>query len=143
MVGFYRIFFFKIWHTIFDVHYSVVWLFLALDKVYPKYLRWCLYQNTKTMRISWLSYLQYCDIMSGFDRTYFLKTCIVHFDVYYSLVWLFLIFGWWLLRKVPYRWFNQNRVIQPLLVTSFFVGLTQLIVETGVTQISSNQILYV
>ncbi len=37
--------------------------------------------------------VEYCDIMSGFYRTYFLKTCIVDFDVYYRLVWLFLVFG--------------------------------------------------
>ena len=40
-----------------------------------------------------------------------------------ALLWLILMYGWWSIRKIPYRWLTKNRIIQLLLIITFFAGI--------------------
>jgi len=40
-----------------------------------------------------------------------------------AVLWLILTYGWWLIRQIPYRWLTQNRIIQLLLIITFFAGM--------------------
>ncbi|MGB2808596.1 MAG: hypothetical protein WBC22_12705 [Sedimentisphaerales bacterium] len=40
-----------------------------------------------------------------------------------ALLWLILMYGWWSIRKIPYRWLTKNRIIQLLLIITFFSAI--------------------
>lgn len=40
-----------------------------------------------------------------------------------AFLWLILMYGWWSIRQIPYRWLTKNRIIQLLLIITVFAGI--------------------
>ena len=40
-----------------------------------------------------------------------------------AFLWLILMYGWWAIRQIPYRWLTKNRIIQLLLIITVFAAI--------------------
>jgi len=114
----------------------VLWIAFRVMSLLPTYDRQKLYRFWLIKAIVcaaiWLVLLSMAIVLTlqqGEDYGEWDWMGVVYWSLVCMILWAISVYGWFLIRSLPYKWLAKNRGIQLILISAFLAGLNQLLIN--------------